>query len=121
MKNAISFQGELGSYSHQACLDLYCNHDVVPCPTFESAIDSVISGSSKLAMLPIENSTYGRVADIHSLLPESGLIIIKEYFLRVRISLLALPGSSLDQIKSAISHTVLLGQCRNFLKKKSDH
>jgi prephenate dehydratase len=117
MKNAISFQGELGSYSHQACLDLYSNHDVVPCPTFESAIDSVNNGSSQLAMLPIENSTYGRVADIHSLLPESGLIIIKEYFLRVRISLLALPGSSLDQIKSAISHTVLLGQCRNFLKK----
>ena len=79
MKNTISFQGELGSYSHQACLDLYSNHDVVPCPTFESAIDSVIRGSSQLTMLPIENSTYGRVADIHSLLPDSGLFIIKDY------------------------------------------
>lgn len=117
MKNAISFQGELGSYSHQACLDLYSNHNVVPCPTFESAIDSVSNGKSQLAMLPIENSTYGRVADIHSLLPGSGLTIIKEYFLRVRISLLALPGSTLDQIKSAISHTVLLGQCRDFLQR----
>ena len=119
MKNAISFQGELGSYSHQACLDLYSNYDVVPCPTFESAIDSVKNGDSQLAMLPIENSTYGRVADIHSLLPNSDLHIIKEYFLRVRISLLALPGSSLDQIKSAVSHTVLLGQCRDFLQTNS--
>ena len=117
MKNSISFQGELGSYSHQACLDLYPNHDVVPCSSFELAIDSVNRGESQLAMLPVENSTYGRVADIHSLLPESGLIIIKEYFLRVRISLLALPGSRLDQIKNAISHTVLLGQCRGFLQK----
>ena len=116
MKNTISFQGELGSYSHQACLDLYSNYDVMPCPTFESAIDSVNHGASQLAMLPIENSTYGRVADIHSLLPLSGLTIIKEYFLRVRINLLALPGSNLEQIKSAISHTVLLGQCRNFLQ-----
>ena len=116
MKNTISFQGELGSYSHQACLDLYPDHNVLPCPTFESAIDSVNKGLSQLTMLPIENSTYGRVADIHSLLPLSGLTIIKEYFLRVRINLLALPGSNLNQIKSAVSHTVLLGQCQNFLK-----
>ena len=115
MKNTISFQGELGSYSHQACLDLYSDHDVKPCPTFESAIDSVNQGVSQLAMLPIENSTYGRVADIHLLLPSSKLTIVKEYFLRVRINLLALPGTSLSQIKSAVSHTVLLGQCQNFL------
>ena len=116
MKNTISFQGELGSYSHQACLDIYPTYKVNPCPTFESAIDSVTKGHSDLAMLPIENSTYGRVADIHSLLPESELKIIKEYFLRVQICLLALPGSSLSQIKNAVSHTVLLGQCRGFLQ-----
>tara|TARA_Y200000002_G_scaffold369296_1_gene363273 strand:- start:26 stop:874 length:849 start_codon:yes stop_codon:yes gene_type:complete len=116
MKNTISFQGELGSYSHQACLDLYPDHEVLPCATFESAIDSVTKGHSQLTMLPIENSTYGRVADIHSLLPLSGLTIIKEYFLRVRIHLLALPGSNIGKIKSAVSHTVLLGQCQNFLK-----
>ena len=119
MKNTISFQGELGSYSHQACLNLYPDYNVNPCPTFESTIDTVSRGHSTLAMLPIENSTYGRVADIHSLLPSSGLIIIKEYFLRIRISLLALPGSSISQIKSAISHTVLLGQCRDFLQKNN--
>ena len=115
MENTISFQGELGSYSHQSCLDLYPTYEVRPCPTFESAIDSVNRGYSKLAMLPIENSTYGRLADIDSLLPSSGLHIIREYFLRVRISLLALPESNLGDIKSAISHTVLLGQCRSFL------
>ena len=117
MKNTISFQGELGSYSHQACLDVYSDHDVIPCATFEAAIDSVNQGRCQLAMLPIENSTYGRVADIHSLLPLSGLTIIKEYFLRVRINLLALPGTNFDQIKSAVSHTVLLGQCQHFLTK----
>ena len=116
MKNTISFQGELGSYSHQACLDLYSDYDVIPCATFESAIDSVNHGLCELTMLPIENSTYGRVADIHSLLPSSGLTIIKEYFLRIRINLLGLPGSSLVQIESAMSHSVLLGQCQNFLQ-----
>ena len=119
MKNLISFQGELGSYSHQACLDLYPDHDVMPCPTFESAIDSVNKGISQLTVLPIENSTYGRVADIHSLLPLSGLTILKEYFLRVRINLLVLPGSQLGQIESAVSHTVLLGQCQNFLRNNN--
>lgn len=119
MKNLISFQGELGSYSHQACLDLYPDHDVMPCPTFESAIDSVNKGISQLTMLPIENSTYGRVADIHSLLPLSGLTILKEYFLRVRINLLVLPGSKLKQIGSAVSHTVLLGQCQTFLRNNN--
>ena len=117
MKNTISFQGELGSYSHQACLDLFADYEVMPCPTFESAIDSVNRGVAQLAMLPIENSTYGRVADIHSLLPLSGLTIVQEYFLRVRINLLALPGSSLSKIKSAVSHTVLLGQCQKFLQR----
>ena len=116
MKKIISFQGELGSYSHQACLDLYPDFEVIPCPTFESAIDSVNDRISQLTMLPIENSTYGRVADIHSLLPLSGLTIVKEYFLRVRINLLALPGTNLKDIKSAVSHTVLLGQCQKFLK-----
>ncbi len=116
MKNTISFQGELGSYSHQACLDLYPNHKVIPCATFEGAIDSVNQGTSQLAMLPIENSTYGRVADIHSLLPSSGLTIIREYFLRVRIALLAVPGTNLGEIKCAVSHTVLLGQCQSFLQ-----
>ena len=67
-------------------------------------------------MLPVENSTYGRVADIHSLLPGSGLHIIDEAFVRVHINLLGLPGTQLADIRQAMSHTVLLGQCRGFLQ-----
>ena len=115
MQNTISFQGELGSYSHQACLEIFPEHQIKPCPTFESAIDSVNKGYTELAMLPVENSTYGRVADIHSLLPSSGLNIVKEHFLRVHIHLLALRGSKLSDIRKAVSHTVLLGQCQKFL------
>lgn len=111
----ISFQGELGAYSHQACRETYPHLEPLPCPSFEDAIDAVNSGKADLAMLPVENSTYGRVADIHRLLPGAGLSIIGEHFLRVRIALLATQGAKLNEIKQAMSHTVLLGQCRNFL------
>ena len=89
----IAFQGEPGAYSHQACRFYRPRMQALPCPTFEDTIEAVHSGRADLAMLPIENSTYGRVADIHHLLPESGLHIIDECFVRVRISLLAVPGT----------------------------
>lgn len=119
MSARIAFQGELGAYSHQACVEARPGYDPLPCATFEAAIDAVRSGAAELAMLPVENSTYGRVADIHSLLPESGLHIIEEAFVRVRISLLAHKGDTLPDIKTAQSHTVLLGQCRNFLNENN--
>jgi len=112
----IAFQGELGAYSHQACRETYPDMQPLPCPTFEEAISAVRGGDAKLAMLPIENSLYGRVADIHHLLPESGLYIIREHFVPIRLQLLALPGAKLGDIKAAQSHTVALGQCRKFLK-----
>ncbi|MGB3409528.1 MAG: prephenate dehydratase [Jannaschia sp.] len=115
MTGTIAFQGELGAYSHQACHDARPDHAPLPCPTFEDAIEAVRDGQADLAMLPVENSTYGRVADIHSLLPHSGLHIIEEAFVRVHINLLGLPGTSLADVKIAQSHTVLLGQCRTFL------
>ena len=115
----IAFQGVLGAYSHQACFEAYPEANVLPCNSFQSAIDAVASGKADLAMLPVENSTYGRVADIHQLLPNSGLHIIGEHYVRVHINLLGLKGSKLTDIKSAMSHTVLLGQCRNFLKKNN--
>ena len=90
--------------------------EALPCRTFEDAIEAVRKGDATLAMLPVENSTYGRVPDIHSLLPGSGLHIIDEAFVRVHISLLALPGTPLSAVRSAMSHTVLLGQCREFLR-----
>jgi prephenate dehydratase len=115
MTGRIAFQGEPGAYSHQACHQAYPDLEAIPCATCEDTIECVRRGDADLAMLPVENSTYGRVADIHHLLPESGLHIIAETFVRVHINLLAVPGAKLDDIKGAMSHTVLLGQCRNFL------
>ncbi len=116
MAGRIAFQGELGAYSHQACRQARPAMDAVPCRTFEDAIELCRIGDADLAMLPVENSTYGRVADIHSLLPQSGLRIVDEAFVRVHINLLALPGTPLTTITAAMSHTVLLGQCRDFLR-----
>ena len=116
MTGRIAFQGEPGAYSHQACREARPGMEAVPCRTFEDAIEACRSGGADLAMLPVENSTYGRVADIHSLLPGSGLRIVDEAFVRVHISLLGLPGSRTADIRTAMSHTVLLGQCRGFLK-----
>ncbi|AWI84064.1 prephenate dehydratase [Alloyangia pacifica] len=117
MTNRIAFQGELGAYSHQACRDARPDMEALPCRTFEDTIEAVKSGEADLAMLPVENSTYGRVADIHSLLPHSGLHIVDEAFVRVHINLLALPGVPLEKIEKAMTHTVLLGQCRKFLSE----
>jgi len=113
----ISFQGEPGAYSHQACREAMPDHEAVPCPTFEDTMDALRSGRTDLAMIPVENSTYGRVADIHHLLPESGLHIVGEAFVRVHINLLGVAGARLEDVRSAMSHTVLLGQCRDFLGK----
>jgi prephenate dehydratase len=112
----IAFQGELGAYSHEACRQARPGLTALPCRTFEDAIEAVRRGEADLAMLPVENSTYGRVADIHSLLPGSGLHIIDEAFVRVHINLLGLPGTRIADIRQAMSHTVLLGQCRTFLR-----
>ena len=114
---AIAFQGELGAYSHQACRDTHQDHDPLPCQSFEDAVEAVRDGRAELAMLPVENTTYGRVADIHRLLPESGLHVIDEAFVRVHINLLGVPGAKLEDIKSAYSHLVLLPQCASFLRQ----
>ena len=113
----ISFQGELGSYSHQACGEAFPDAHPVPCTTFAAAMEKVKSAESKYAIIPVENSTYGRVADIYYLLPKTGLFIVKEHFLRVHINLLALPGVDISEVRSAMSHSVLLGQCEKFLLK----
>ncbi len=114
----IAFQGEPGAYSHQACRETMPEMEAMPCRTFEDAVEAVVRGEADLAMLPVENSTYGRVADIHSLLPNSGLHIVGEAFVRVHINLLAVPGTPLSAVRSATSHTVLLGQCRSFLRAR---
>ncbi len=116
MTGRIAFQGELGAYSHQACAETRPDMEPLPCPTFEDVIETVRRGDAELAMLPVENTTYGRVADIHRLLPESGLHIIDEAFVRVHINVLGVPGAQLSDIKDAFSHLVLLPQCATWLK-----
>ena len=111
----IAFQGALGAYSHEACLQARPNMIPVPCTTFEGVIRAVRDGRADLAMLPVENSTYGRVADIHRLLPHSGLRIIAEAFVRVRISLMAQPGVKLSDVKHVRAHMVLIPQARSWL------
>lgn len=119
MTQRIAFQGEPGAYSHEACRNARPDMDALPCATFEDAIEAVKTGEAALAMLPVENTTYGRVADIHRLLPQSGLHIIDEAFVRVHINLLAVPGASLADVKEAYSHLVLLPQCATFLKENN--
>lgn len=114
-RDRIAFQGEPGAYSHLACRQAYPGLEPMACQTFEEAIAAVRGGEAKLAMLPVENSTYGRVADIHALLPGSGLFIIGETFVPVAIQLMGPKGATLEGVKAAMSHTVLLGQCRSFL------
>ncbi|MDE9449536.1 prephenate dehydratase [Aliiroseovarius sp. Z3] len=116
MTSRIAFQGESGAYSHEACLAARPDLDPMPCESFEEVIAAVRSGAAEQAMLPIENTTYGRVADIHRLLPESGLHILDEAFVRVRISLLGLPGTKIDDIKTVRAHMVLIPQSAAFLK-----
>ncbi len=116
MTASIAFQGEPGAYSHEACHSARPEMEAMPCRTFEDVIDAVRSGKADLAMLPVENSTYGRVADIHRLLPASGLHIIDEAFVRVHINLLAVPGAELNRVQKALCHLVLLPQCAGFLR-----
>jgi prephenate dehydratase len=108
----IAFQGEPGANSHLAARDAYPDMEAMACPTFEDALAAVKTGKAKLAMIPIENSVAGRVADIHHLLPHSGLHIVAEHFERIRHQLLMLPGAKLSKLRTVHSHIMALGQCR---------
>lgn len=116
--NIIAFQGELGAYSHMASKACFPDMAVLPSASFEDALEAVQKGRAKLAMIPIENSTAGRVADIHLLLPDSGLHIIAEHFETIRHCLLAQKGVHAEQLKAATSHVQALGQCRKALRSK---
>jgi prephenate dehydratase len=116
-KKKIIFQGEPGANSHIACRDAYPEHEPVPCPTFEDCFTAVTNGDVDLGMIPIENSVAGRVADIHHLLPASGLHIIGEWFLPIRHQLMGVKGSKLADVKTVESHVHALGQCRRIIRK----
>ena len=113
----IAFQGEFGANSDTACRNVFPNMDPVPCATFEDAFDVLKGGNVDLAMIPIENTLAGRVADIHHLLPNSGLHIIGEYFLPIHFHLMALPGVAIEDIRTCYSHIHALGQCRNIIRE----
>ena len=115
-KRKIAFQGEPGANSDLACRQAYPRYTPLPCPTFEDAFAAVRTGKAELAMIPIENSVAGRVADIHHLLPDSGLFIVAEHFERIRHQLLTLPGVKLSELKTVHSHTMALGQCRKAIR-----
>ncbi len=113
----IAFQGEKGANSHLAIAEAYPQAEAVPYATFEDALSAIASGETDLGMIPIENSVAGRVADIHHLLPHSGLFIIGEWFLPIRHQLMAPRGSTLADIKSVESHVHALGQCRKIIRR----
>ncbi|MGO9787246.1 MAG: prephenate dehydratase [Stellaceae bacterium] len=113
----IAFQGSPGAYSDLACRHVFPGMKTLACPGFEDVIAAVRRGRAELAMLPIENSVAGRVADIHHLLPDSGLYIVGEHFERVQHQLLALPGASLKTLKTVRSHVHALSQCRGLIRR----
>ena len=114
--NRISFQGEFGANSDMASRDMFPDMEPLPCPTFEDAFQALENGDSDLAMIPIENTIAGRVADIHYLLPESRLHIVGEYFMPIRFQLMVLPGVEREEIRTVHSHIHALGQCRKIIR-----
>jgi prephenate dehydratase len=113
----IAFQGAPGAYSDLACRTAHPQMTTLPCATFEEAFAAVREGRAALAMIPIDNSVAGRVADIHHLLPESGLHIIGEHFQKVVHHLLAPRGATLAGLKAVHSHVHALPQCRRLINE----
>jgi len=118
MTDKIAYQGEPGAFSYVACAEVHPELEPLACATFEDAFAAVEDGSAALAMIPVENSVAGRVADIHHLLPESRLHIIAEHFSAVRYNVLAPAGVKLEDVKAAAAHPMGLAQCRGLLRAR---
>ncbi|KQP50448.1 prephenate dehydratase [Methylobacterium sp. Leaf108] len=116
-QTTISYQGEPGANSHIICSQAYPDWTPLPCPSFEDAFAAVIEGRADRAMIPIENSIAGRVADIHHLIPTSPLHIVAEHFLPIHFQLMALPGTPVSALTSVHSHVHALGQCRRLIRR----
>ena len=113
----ISYQGEPGANSAMACEQVFPRREQLPCATFEDALEAVSEGRAGLAMIPVDNSIAGRVADIHHLLPDSGLHIVGEHFLPIHFQLMGVAGSTLDSVRTVRSHVHALGQCRRIVRE----
>lgn len=116
-QNKVAIQGEVGSNSDMACREVFLDKQCLPCKGFEDAFAAVYDGAANYALLPIDNSVAGRVADIHHLLPNSGLQIIGEYFHPVHHHLLAVPGTRIEQLTHVHSHIHALSQCRKLIRE----
>src|SRR3569623_903979 len=119
-ERAVAFQGAPGANSHVAALEVFPDGLPLPCFSFEDAIDAGKDGRAECAVIPIENSLHGRVADMHFLLPESGLVIVGEHFLPIRYALMGpkKDGAPMEGVAEAMSHPQALGQCRHWLKAR---
>lgn len=117
MPEKIAFQGAYGAYSDLACRMVYPDMETVPCNAFEDAFRAVSSGETDLAMIPVDNTLAGRVADVHHLLPDSDLYITGEYFLPIRHSLLGVKGAKIADLECVHSHIHALPQCRKLIKR----
>jgi prephenate dehydratase len=113
----IAYQGEPGANSHILCAQAYPDWVPLPCATFEDAFAAVTEGKAQRAMIPIENSIAGRVADIHHLIPSSPLHIVAEHFLPIHFQLMVLPGTKAEALRSVHSHVHALGQCRRIIRR----
>ncbi|MFB8267039.1 prephenate dehydratase [Streptomyces sp. NPDC055955] len=112
----VAYQGEYASNSATSAQNLFPGCAELPCTSFEQALDAVTLGTADVAVIPVDNSAAGRVADVHHLLPESGLFVVGEYFLAIHFDLVGVPGASLDQLECVRSHVHALGQCRKVLR-----
>lgn len=113
----VAYQGEPGSNSATATQILHPGSDELPCTSFEQALDAVTLGTADLAVIPVDNSAAGRVADVHHLLPESGLFVTGEHFLAIRFDLMGVPGATTEDLECVRSHVHALGQCRKILRE----
>jgi prephenate dehydratase len=113
----IAYQGEPGANSHLVCREHFPEWDAMACASFEDVFAAVEGGAAELAMIPIDNSIAGRVADIHHFLPTSGLHIVGEHFLRISFALMALPGTDVGALRTVHSHVHALGQCRGVIRE----
>lgn len=116
-QRAILYQGEPGANSHVACMNAFPDMRPEPCATFEDAFTDLSQRDGDYAMIAVENTVAGRVADVHHLLPGSGLFIVGEHFERIRHQLMVLPGTKLEDIETVHSHVHALGQCRRVIRE----
>ncbi len=112
----VAFQGVEGSFSHLACREFLPGCEPLPRVAFEDVFDAVATGRAERALIPVDNSEAGRVADVHHLLPESSLRIVGETFLRIRCQLLGVPGARPEDLVTVHSHVHALAQCREWIR-----